>query len=160
MRIPKNFLNLNPRKWLSENGKKRNVNRVSNLFALHQFKNRSVERVKQRLKIECISKWFERCESGQGLFLALEITMVSKSPKLRLQIKSSWHTWRPFLFNLKKLGSLTLYVHATTAEKCTKKRDARAKLIAFSGALAREARHAAGHHGLENEVIYPSEKIW
>ena len=56
MRIPKNFLNLNPRKWLSENGKKRNVNRVSNLFALHQFKNRSVERVKQRLKIECISK--------------------------------------------------------------------------------------------------------
>ena len=58
-----------------------------------------------------------------------------------------------------KLASLTLYIHATTAEKRTKKHDARAELIAFSGALAREARHAAGHHGLENEVIYPSEKM-
>ena len=27
------------------------------------------------------------------------------------------------------------------------------------GAPAREAR-AAGHHGLENEINYPSEKIW
>ena len=52
-----------------------------------------------------------------------------------------------------------MYSHATTGREMYKKRDARAKLIAFSGALAREARHAAGHHGLENEVIYPSEKM-